>query len=256
MPKKRKFNQRRRDRGKPQKREEEVWVPRTQLGKDVTEGKYKSIDDIIDAGKVILEPEIVDFLVPDLRQEIIYIGGTPGKGGGIRRTATRMTARMHKSGRRMTLTAMVVVGNEGGIIGIGTASSTEHRIAIEKATKKAKLSVIRVKRGCGSWECNCGGNHSIPYKTEMKRGSVIIKLLPTPKGVGIVSDKESKKIFQMAGIKDIWSNASGQTGTRMNLAYAIFDALKNLSSRKGDRSATEAVKEDVAANPEETLAEN
>ncbi len=240
---------RRRDNRRPRRRddrmsrsrgEEVVWVPMTQLGKDVIEGKYKSIDDIFAEGKVILEPEIVDYLVPDLQQEIIYIGGTPGKGGGIRRTATKMTARMHKSGRRMTLNALVIVGNGDGIVGIGSASSQEHRIAIEKATKQAKLSVIRIKRGCGSWECNCGGGHSIPYKTDAKRGSVVVKFLPTPKGVGIVSDKESKKIFQIAGIKDIWVNASGQTGTRTNLAMAIFDAMKNLSSRKGEKSLTES----------------
>ncbi|MBN2102077.1 MAG: 30S ribosomal protein S5 [Candidatus Aenigmarchaeota archaeon] len=237
----------------PRREEEVVWVPRTQLGRDVVEGKYKTIDDVFAEGKVILEPEIVDYLVPDLQQEIIYIGGTPGKGGGIRRTATKMTARMHKSGRRMTLNALIVVGNGDGIVGIGSASSQEHRIAIEKATKQAKLKVIRVKMGCGSWECNCGGSHSIPYKTEAKRGSVIVKFLPTPKGVGIVSDKESKKIFQIAGIKDIWVNASGQTGTRTNLAIAIFDALKNLSSRKGDKSPTESIA--ITKNAEETVEE-
>lgn len=234
-------------RRRPQREEKVVWVPKTQLGKDVVEGKYKTIDDIFAEGKVVLEPEIVDYLVPEISQEIIYIGGTPGKGGGIRRTATRMTSRMHKSGRRMTLTALVVVGNRDGIIGIGSASSQEHRVAIEKATKQAKLNVIRVKRGCGSWECNCGGDHSIPYKTEAKKGSVIVKFLPTPKGVGVVSDKESKKMFDIAGIKDIWVNASGQTGTRMNLANAIFEAMKNLSSRKGDDSATVSVVKSTVA---------
>jgi len=251
MARRERYKSRRRERF-PRKEEEVVWVPRTQLGKDVIEGKYKTIDDVFASGKVILEPEIVDYLVPNLQQEIIYIGGTPGKGGGIRRTATKMTARMHKSGRRMTLNALVVVGNGDGVIGIGGASSQEHRIAIEKATKQAKLNVIRVKRGCGSWECNCGGNHSIPYKTEAKRGSVTVKFQPTPKGVGVVSDKESKKIFNMAGIKDIWVNASGQTGTRKNLAYAIFDALKKLSSRKGDKSSTEA---EVQMTPKEEVIE-
>lgn len=250
----RRDNRRRRE---PRKQEDVIWVPRTKLGKDVIEGKYKSIGEILDKGEVILEPEIVDYLIPELSQEIIYIGGTPGKGGGIRRTATRMTTRMHKSGRRFKLTAVVVVGNGDGIIGVGSSSSQEHRVAIEKATKKAKLNVIQVKRGCGSWECNCGGNHSIPYKTGAKRGSVTVKFLPTPKGVGVVSDKESKKLFSIAGIKDIWVNASGQTGTRMNLANAIFDAMKNLSSRKGDSSPTEAlVTESENNKTEEAAAES
>ena len=209
------------------------WVPRTQLGKDVVEGKYASVEDVLKKGEVILEPEIIDYLIPSLKYEIVYIGGSPGKGGGIRRTATRRTARMHKSGRRFKLTAMVIAGNEAGIIGLGTASSKEHRLALEKAAMQSKLNVIRVRTGCGSWECGCGGSHSIPFKTSASCGSVRVELLPAPKGVGIVASKEPKKILSLAGIKDIWVKASGQTATRHNLAMVIFEALKNLNSTKG-----------------------
>jgi len=210
------------------------WVPKTKLGMEVVAGKYKSLSEIISKGEIILEPQIVDYLVPNLKEELIYIGGTPGKGGGIRRTPTKMTARMHKSGRRFKLTAVVVVGNEDGIVGIGKASSNEHRIAIEKAIQQAKLNVINVRRGCGSWECNCGRTHSIPFKTRGKSGSVEIILSPTPMGVGLVADDESKKILRLAGIKDVWSKTFGMTCTRINLAFAVFDALRNLSKTKGD----------------------
>lgn len=222
----------------PQRRraEERVssWLPKTELGKEVVSGKFKDIKDLLSKGKIILEPQIVDYLVPDLQEELIHIGGTPGKGGGIRRTPTRMTARMHKSGRRFKLTAVVAVGNGDGVIGIGKASSNEHRTAIEKALQQAKLGVISVRRGCGSWECNCGGAHSIPFKTRGKTGSVEIVLTPTPMGVGIVADKESKKMLKLAGVKDIRSKISGQSCTRINLALAMFEALKNLSRTKGD----------------------
>jgi small subunit ribosomal protein S5 len=210
------------------------WIPKTRLGREVVEGKYTDMKQVIAKGEIILEPQIVDYLVTGLREELVYIGGTPGKGGGIRRTPTRMTARMHKSGRRFKLTAVVTVGNDDGIIGIGKASSKEHRTAIEKAIQHAKLNVINVRRGCGSWECNCGGEHSIPFKTRGKAGSVEVKLLPTPVGVGIVADKETKKILKLAGIKDVWSKTVGMSSTRMNLAFAVFEALKNLSRTKGD----------------------
>jgi small subunit ribosomal protein S5 len=210
------------------------WLPRTELGREVVAGKYKDIKEVLAHGKIILEPQIVDYLVPDLAEELIQIGGTPGKGGGIRRTPTRMTARMHKSGRRFKLTSVVVVGNGDGIIGIGKATSNEHRTAIEKALHQAKLNVISVRRGCGSWECNCGGSHSIPFKTKGKMGSVVIELHPTPMGVGIVADKESKKILKLAGVKDVRATTFGQTCTRINLALAMFEALKNLSKTKGD----------------------
>lgn len=228
---------RRGGRGRPYRRreeEEKPWLPRTKLGQEVIKGKYKSLGEILEKGELILESEIVKALIPDLKEDIIYIGGSPGKGGGIRRTATKMTSRMHRSGRRFRLSAIIIVGNEDGIVGVGKAGSREHRIAIEKATGQSKLSVIRVKRGCGSWECGCGGQHSIPFKVKASHGSVKVSLMPAPKGVGIVADNESKKILKLAGIKDIWVKMSGNTGTRTNLAFAVFKALKKLNEMKGE----------------------
>jgi small subunit ribosomal protein S5 len=209
------------------------WLPKTELGQKVLKGQFSKIEDIINAGYTILEPEIVDYLVPNLAQEIIFIGGSPGKGGGIKRTATKRTARMHKSGRRYKLSATIVVGNKDGLVGVGQAISREHRLAIEKATAQAKLAIIAVKRGCGSWECGCGKPHSIPFKVSAKCGSVRVQLLPAPKGVGIVADNTSKKLLSLAGINDVWVKVLGNTSTRLNLINAIFSALKKLSSTKG-----------------------
>lgn len=210
------------------------WIPKTKLGNEVLAGKYKTLEEILEKGELILEPEIIDTLIPDILQEIIYIGGSPGKGGGIRRTATKMTARMHKSGRRFKLSAVAVVGNGNGIVGIGSAISKEHRTALEKAAKNAKLNTIRVRRGCGSWECGCGGDHSIPFKTSGKSGSVQVTLIPAPKGVGMVASEETKKILKLAGINDVWVKTSGKTSTRNNLVLAVFDAIKNLNKGKGE----------------------
>ncbi len=224
-----------RGRRRPRREEEEKpWIPKTKLGQEVVKGKYKSLEEILEKGELILEPEIVKNLIPNLKEEIIYIGGSPGKGGGIRRTATKMTSRMHRSGRRFRLSAIIIVGNEEGIVGVGKAGSREHRTAIEKATGQSKLSVIRVKRGCGSWECGCGGSHSIPFKVKGSHGSVKVTLMPAPKGVGIVADDESKKILRLAGIRDIWVKTSGKTSTRGNLAFAVFNALKRLNEMKGE----------------------
>ncbi len=232
------------DEGSTQKIEKELvledpvatsgWIPKTALGNDVLKGKYGSLEQVLMKGELILEPEIVDRLIPDIKHEILYIGGSPGKGGGIRRTATKRTARMHKSGRRFKLTSVIVVGNEDGVVGMGKASSKEHRVAIEKATLQAKLNVIRARRGCGSWECGCGGTHSIPFKTSAKYGSVRVTLLPAPKGVGIVADRTSRAILKLSGIRDVWVQMDGNSGARINLAYAVFNALKNLNRTKGE----------------------
>jgi small subunit ribosomal protein S5 len=216
------------------KEEEEFleWKPRTELGKEVFTGKIKNIETILKSGKKIMEPEIVDYLIPNLESEMVFIGGRPGKGGGIQRTPIRITAKMHRSGRRYTASAFAIVGNKDGIVGIGKGKGKESREAIEKAIRKAKLNLILVPRGCGSWECECGEPHSIPYKTEGKCGSVRVVLMPAPKGVGLVTDDETKKILRLAGIKDVWIKTFGDTGTRMNLIRAVFNALKNLHAYK------------------------
>lgn len=235
-PPMRKFRKRGKRSDIPRRDEEDrkVWVPKTQLGKDVVAGKYKDVSAVLEAGEIILESEIIDFMIPELKEEVIYIGGTPGKGGGIKRTATKMTARMHSSGRRFKVTAVAIVGDGKGVVGIGTGSSSEHICAIEKAIHHAKLSVVRVRKGCGSWECTCGGDHSVPFRSEGKCGSVVVALLPAPKGIGLVADNETKKILRVAGIKDVWVKMAGQSGTRENLAFAVFNALKHLNMTKGD----------------------
>jgi len=206
----------------------EGWKPKTELGRKVFVGEIKDIKEILLAGQKILEPEIVDYLLPNLKVELIYIGGRSGKGGGIQRVPIKVTAKMHHSGRRYSRAAFAVVGNEDGIVGIGRGKAKEGRLAIEKAIRNAKKNLIVVKRGCGSWECRCGGEHSIPYKVEGKCGSVRVILMPAPKGVGIVAPDEAKKIFRLAGIKDVWTKSFGDTRTRENYITAIYRALKKL----------------------------
>lgn len=204
------------------------WVPKTQLGRDVFEGKIKDIREIFKSGKRIIEPEIVDRLVPELKNELLLIGGRAGKGGGAQRIPVRITAAMHKSVRRFSYSAFAVVGDENGLVGIGKGGAPEGRDAIAKAIQKAKLNLISIKRGCGSWECGCGTEHSVPYKVTSKSGSVRVELLPAPKGVGLVADDESKKLLKIAGIRDVWIKTFGNTGMRINLITAVFKALKKL----------------------------
>ncbi len=205
-----------------------LWKPKTKLGKLVASGAITNIDEILDSGQKIIESEIVDKLVPNLKNELILIGGRKGKGGGIKRIAVNITATMHRSGRKFTSNAFAVVGDEDGLIGLGKASALESRAAINKAIGKAKLNVVRIKRGCGSWECGCDTDHSIPYKTEGKSGSVRVILMPAPKGLGLVADDESKKLLRLAGIKDVWMKTYGNTRMRINLITALFKALKGL----------------------------
>lgn len=207
------------------------WIPRTELGKLVANGSI-TLDEIFKQGKKIKEPQIVDKLIPNMQTEIIFIGGSPGKGGGIKRTPTRRTARMHRSGRRYKVSAAVIVGNGDGYIGVGLAHAVEHRVAIEKATADAKLNMLPVKRGCGSWECNCGGNHTIPFEVSGRSGSVRVSLLPAPKGIGLCVNDEAKKIMRLAGIKDVWTRCYGESRSRLNYLYAVINAFKLTNKMK------------------------
>ncbi|MBI3190417.1 30S ribosomal protein S5 [archaeon] len=225
------------------------WIPRTELGKLAAKGEI-TLDGIFTQGKKIKEAGIIDTLIPNLQTDIIFIGGSPGKGGGIMRTPTRRTARMHRSGRRYRTQAMVIAGNGDGYIGIGMSESVENRKAIEKATEAAKLNIMPVRRGCGSWECACGEPHTIPYEVEGKAGSVRVKLIPAPKGIGLCINDEAKKVMRIAGIKDIWSKCYGSSKTRNNYALALFDAF-----RKINKMRTEAKKNHDEVEEENTEVE-
>lgn len=210
------------------------WVPKTELGRKVLSKEITDIMQIFSEGEKIMEPEIVDMLLPQIESEIIMIGGSTGKGGGIRRTPSKRTARMHKSGRRYNISAMVVIGNGNGFVGLGFVAGppAKHRELMEKALQNAKLNLIPVRRGCGSWECFCAKPHSIPVAVSGKSGSVIVELKPAPKGIGLCVSDEVKKIMRMAGIRDIWSKTRGQTQSRINLIKAVFYALKKLNTIK------------------------
>ena len=210
----------------------EEWVPRTRLGKMVKEGKITDIDQILDRGIRILEPEIVDVLLPNLEIEYLPVGQLKGPRGGGRRTIFRPTARKTAEGSRLSYGVMVVVGNGDGYVGLGYGKSREREVARQKAIRNAKLNIIKISRGCGSWECACGEPHSIPFRIEGKCGSVRVIFLPAPKGVGLAINDTAKVFFRLAGIRDAWGKSFGDTDTRVNLAYAIFDALKKLSTTR------------------------
>ncbi len=207
---------------------EEIWKPKTKLGKKVANGEITDIVEALDYQRPIMEPEIVDQLV-DLSEEVILIGGTPGKGGGVRRTVSKRTARMHKSGARYRSNAMTVMGDRSRVIGLGTGESGDTRAAIEDANREAKLNLIKVPKGNGSWEDTGEDNSSIPFKVTGKSGSVTVELKPAPRGTGLACSDEVKKIMELAGIENIWVKTRGTTRTRENLTRATFNALKKLN---------------------------
>ncbi len=190
----------------------EEWVPRTRLGWMVKEGKISSIKEIFDMNLVIQEPEIVDYLLPDLQHEVVDVN---------------IVQKQTDAGEMTRFRVLVVVGNFDGYVGIGLGKARQVRQAISKAIRNAKLNIIPVRRGCGSWACSCTEPHSVPFTVMGKCGSVRIKLIPAPKGTGLVAGDAAKVVLRYAGIKDVWTWSRGETRTTINFVGAVYDALKN-----------------------------
>ncbi|MBW3013137.1 30S ribosomal protein S5 [Candidatus Woesearchaeota archaeon] len=225
-------NRRGRPNQKPQPDVKETWKPKTVLGKKVKAGEVTDIKQILDRGEPIVEPEIVEVLLPNLQSDLLLIGQSKGKFGGGRRRAFRQTQKKTKEGNVISFATLAVVGNNDGYVGLGLGKSKETIPAREKAFRQSKLNMIKIARGCGSWQCACKTPHSIPFAVHGKCGSTEITLLPAPKGTGLCVEKECQKVLRLAGVKDVWSRTKGQTRIKLNLIHALFEALKQLISTK------------------------
>jgi len=193
------------------------WVPKTALGKLVQKGEITSLEQIYERDMAILEPEILDLLVPNLQDEVLNV---------------KMVQRTTDAGRKGSFMVTVAVGNKDGYVGVGTGKGNEVRPTIDRAIRHAKKNIIHINRGCGSWECNCSTGHSIPFKVRGTDSSAKIELLPAPKGTGVVAGKVAKKVLELAGVKDVWSTTTGNTRTAYNTAFATLAALEKARKMK------------------------
>ncbi len=207
------------------------WVPKTALGKLVRTGKEKDIDKILHEHKKILEPEIVDLSLK-LDVDLLSIGQAKGKFGGGKRRAWRQTQKKTMESNVTSFSCMAVVGDRNGHVGIGMGKAKETLPSRAKAIRDAKLNLIRVTRGFETKEAPGSKPHTVPFVVEGKCGSVRVKLIPAPRGSGLVIGDECKKILKLAGIEDVYSMTKGQTRTVFNFANACIDALKKTSRMK------------------------
>src|SRR3989339_184030 len=143
--------------------DKENWKPVTSLGKQIKIGEIKNIDEILDSGQAMLEPTIIDALIPHLETDLLMIGQSKGKFGGGKRSIWRQTQKKTCEGNKPKFATLTAIGNRQGIVGVGMGKSKETMPAKEKSLRNAKLDIISIKRGCGSWSCYCKTQHSIPF---------------------------------------------------------------------------------------------
>ena len=208
------------------------WEPQTRLGKQVADGEIDSMQEALNAGLPLKEPEIVDQLVPGLEDEVLDIN---------------MVQRMTDSGRRVKFRCVVVVGNRDGLVGYAEGRDDQVGGAIQKAIDIAKLNMIKVDRGSGSWEDRSDEPHSLKRRTEGKAGSVTVELEPAPLGLGLAASDTVEAVLDLAGIENAWTKSYGNTRTTLNLGKATFRALEKVSTGRADRREriVEALGEEV-----------
>ncbi|EMA35767.1 30S ribosomal protein S5 [Halococcus hamelinensis] len=205
------------------------WEPRTRLGKLVAEEEITTMEDALNSGLPLKEPEITDQLL-SLEDEVLDIN---------------MVQRMTDSGRRVKFRCVVVIGDRNGYVGYAEGRDDQVGSAIQKAIEVAKLNIISVDRGSGSWEDRAGGVNSLTRRTEGKAGSVTVEVIPAPQGLGLAAAETVRHILELAGVQDAWTKSNGNTRTTVNLAKATYNALRNGSQSRMPQRAREKRREVV-----------
>ena len=176
-----------------------------------SQGKIKSIEQVYLFSLPVKEAEIVDhFLGSSLQDEVMKI---------------MPVQKQTSAGQRTRFKAFVVVGDFNGHVGLGHKCAKEVATAIRGAITAAKLTLVPVRRGY--WGNKLGKPHTVPTKVHAKCGSVHVRLIPAPKGAGIVAAGTPKKILKMAGLDDVYTCSRGHTRSMGNFVTATFLAIKN-----------------------------
>ncbi len=143
------------------------------------------------------------------------------KPGGLelkdRLVSVNRVTKVTKGGRAFGFSAIVVVGDENGVIGYGLGKSKEVASAIAKAVEDAKKNLVRVPIK----------NHSIPHQSQAKFGGADIFLRPASHGTGLIAGGAVRAVLESAGIHDILSKSKGSSNPH-NVVKATFKALLDL----------------------------
>lgn len=190
------------------------WTPVTKLGRLVKDGKIASMDEIYRHSLPVKEFQIIDhFFGKTLTDEVIKI---------------MPVQKQTKAGQRTRFKAFVIIGDSVGHVGLGVKCAKEVATAIRGAIILAKLSIVPVR--LGYWGNVIGAPHTVPAKVSGKCGSVRVRLVPAPRGTGLVCAPTMKRFLELAGIADIYTQSRGSTRTLGNFVKATLSAIASTHS--------------------------
>jgi len=194
----------------PPRQEKKQWQPKTKLGRLVLAGRIQSLEEIFYHSLPIKEPDIVDAILGEkMKDEVMKI---------------KPVQKQTRAGQRTRFKACVAVGDGDGHVGLGVKTAAEVANAIKGAMIYAKLSILPVR--LGYWGNKIGKPHTVAGSVTGKCGSCEIRLIPAPRGAGIVAGKAPKKLLTMAGFQDVYTSSKGHTKTTMNFLVATYNAME------------------------------